>query len=106
MKARLGECSICGGSSILDNRYKGEKIRCLFCKATMPLIYEDDPDEEILTKEINVGKGYGWNLIGVQEQEERAIETGEDEEILFYVPYEVFIKSDRAIKRFVDKNID
>lgn len=108
MKKRIGKCTKCGGNSINYDARLGIKnkgpITCLFCKIPMPIIYEFEATDEIKTKEINVNE-FGYSLIGIEEQEDRAIETGEDDEILFYVPYEVFLKSDRYIKKYVEENI-
>lgn len=105
MKKRIGKCTKCGESlCVQDLTGKKTKIKCLTCGSPMPIIYEDDGKDPIETKELDI-EDFGYSLIGIEEQEDRAIETGEDDEILFYVPYEVFLKSDRYIKKYVEANI-
>ena len=105
MKSKLGSCPKCGGNNIIhDLTKKDKRPRCVKCKIVMPIIYEDDPEEDIYSTDVEI-KGYGWEPIGVEEQEDRAIENGADEDIFFYVPYEVYLQGAKKIKRYVEKYI-
>ncbi len=57
----------------------------------------------IATKEIYI-KGFGWEEIGRESDEEAAIENGEDESIFFYVPDDVFERGNKEVKAFVEEN--
>lgn len=103
MKTIIGECAKCGKATGVN--LSTEKPTCIICGEPIPVTYEDEPEDGILTKELFIGKGFGWSLIGVEEQETRAIENGADEEILYYVPYAVFQQDDKTVRKYVNETI-
>lgn len=57
----------------------------------------------IETKDIDVDD-FGV-LIAKESDQDAAIENGYDDPIFFYVPDDVFAKSDAEIKKYVDRNV-
>lgn len=58
----------------------------------------------IETKEVDVAD-FGVRSIAKESDQDVAVESGYDDSIFFYVPDDVFTKSDVEIKKYVDKNV-
>ena len=56
------------------------------------------------TKEVDVAD-FGVRSIAKESDQDAAVENGYDDSIFFYVPDDVFAKSDAEIKKYVDVNV-
>lgn len=50
-------------------------------------------------------RSFGYRPIAKESDEDNAIKNGSDELVFFYVPDDVFVKSDEEIENYVNNNV-